>query len=188
MSQENAKSVRGVRIPLAAEAKQHRTLDARILARFPALVPRVLAAWSRLPRQSRLRRAMLVRLLRQGYATANRREFDVTVSAYDPGYEYHPGQVALPDTDSVYHGHEGFPKFWRQLLEACGDVRLDPKEVLDVGDPVLVTVQMSGHGTGSGVSVNQQLFQVMTFRRGVIVRQDDYQDRAQALEAAGLSE
>jgi ketosteroid isomerase-like protein len=186
-SQENAKSVRGVRIPLGPEANQHRTLDARILARFPALVPRALAAWARLPRHSRLRRAMLVRLVRQGYATANRRDFDVTVSAHDAGYEYHPGQVALPDTDSVYYGHDGFHKFWRQLLEAFDDVRLDPKEILDLGDRVLVATQMSGHGTGSGVSVNQQLFQVMTLRRGLIVRQVDFEDRAQALEAAGLS-
>jgi ketosteroid isomerase-like protein len=188
MSREKAEAVRGVRIPLAPEAKQHRTLDARILARFPALIPHLLAAWSRLPRHSRLRRAMLVRLVRQGYATANRREFDVTVSAYDPGYEYHPGQVALPDTDPVYYGHDGFHKFWRQLLEAFDDVRLNPKEILDLGDRVLVTIQMSGHGTGSGVSINQQLFQVMTFRRGVIVRQVDFEDRAQALEAVGFSE
>jgi hypothetical protein len=110
MSKEKANTVRGVRIPLAPAANQHRTLDARILACFPALVPRVLAAWSRLPRDSRLRRAMLVRLLRQGYATANRRDFEVTVSAYDRGYEYRPGQVALPDTDSVYYGHDGFHK------------------------------------------------------------------------------
>ena len=85
-----------------------------------------------------------------------------------------------------YYGHDGFHKFWRQLLEAFDDVRLDPKEILDLGDRVLVTTQMSGHGTGSGVSVKQQLFQLMTFRRGLIVRQDDFQDRAQAAEAAGL--
>ena len=188
MSQENVEIVRGVRIPLAPEAKQHRTLDDRILARFPALVPRLLAAWSRLPRHSRLRRAMLVRIVRQGYATANRRDFDVTIRAYDPRYEYHPEQVALPDSDPVYYGHDGFHKFWRQLLEAFDDVRLDPKEILDLGDRVLMTTQMSGHGTGSGVSINQQLFQLMTFRRGVIVRQVDFQDRAQALEAAGMSE
>jgi hypothetical protein len=47
---------------------------------------------------------------------------------------------------------------------------------------------MSGHGTGSGVSINQQLFQLMTLRRGVIVRQVDFLNRAQALEAVGLSE
>src|SRR4051795_9877805 len=187
MSKEKANTVRGVRIPLAPAANQHRTLDARILARFPALVPRVLAAWSRLPRDSRLRRAMLVRLLRQGYATANRRDFDVTVRGYDPDWEYQPGQVGIPDSDPVYYGHDGFHRFWRQLLEAFEDVRIDPKEILDSGDLVLVTIQMSGHGTGSGVSIDQQLFQLMTFRRGLIVRQVDFEDRAQALEAAGLS-
>ena len=96
--------------------------------------------------------------------------------------------VGVPDADPVYYGHDGFHKFWRQLLEAFDDVRLDPKEILDLGDHVLVTTQMSGHGTGSGVSINQQLFQLMTLRRGVIVRQVDFLDRAQALEAAGRSE
>jgi len=187
MSQENVERLRGVRIPLPPETSQHRTLDARILARFPALVPRLLAAWARLPRHSRLRRAVLVRLLRQGYATANRRDFDVTIRGYDPGYEYHP-DVGVADADPVYYGHDGFHKFWRQLLEAFDDVRLDPKEILDLGDQVLVTTQMSGHGTGSGVSINQQLFQLMTLRRGVIVRQVDFLNRAQGLEAAGLPE
>jgi ketosteroid isomerase-like protein len=188
MSQLKAKTVGGVRIPLPPETSQHQTLDGRILARFPALFPRLLAAWARLPRHSRLRRAMLVRLVRQGYAAANRRDFDVTIRGYDPDcYEYSP-IVALPDSDPVYYGHDGFHKFWRQLLEAFDDVRLDPKEMLDLGDRVLVTTKMSAHGTGSGVSINQQLFQLMTFRRGLIVRQVDFQDRAQALEAAGLSE
>jgi hypothetical protein len=85
MSQEKAKTVRGVRIPLAPEAKQHRTLDERILVRFPALGPRLVAGWMRLPRHSRLRRAMLVRLVRHGYAAVNRRDFDLTVRSYDPG-------------------------------------------------------------------------------------------------------
>jgi hypothetical protein len=186
MSQLKTKTVRGVRIPLAPEAK-HQTLDARILARFPALVPGLLAAWSRLPHHSRLRRAMLVRAARQGYAAVNRRDFDLAIRAYDPRYEYHP-DVGIPDADPVYYGHDGFHKFWRQLLEAFGDVRLDPKEMLDLGDRLLITTQMSGHGTGSGVSINQQLFQLMTSRRGLIVRQVDFQDRAKALEAAGLSE
>jgi ketosteroid isomerase-like protein len=183
MSQENTRPVRGISISPELETRRHRSLDERIVVRFPSLA----RWWARLPPHSRLRRAMLVRLVRQGYASANRRDFDMTIRGYDPDYEYHP-VVNLPDSDPVYYGHDGFHKFWGQLLEAFGDVRLDPKELLDLGDRVLVTIQMSGHGTGSGVSINQPLFQLMTFRRGVIVRQVDFQDRAQALEAAGLSE
>jgi len=59
MSQLKAKTVRGVRLPPAREARQHRTLDERILVRFPGLVPRLVGAWMLLPHPSRLRRAML---------------------------------------------------------------------------------------------------------------------------------
>src|SRR4051794_4061634 len=175
MAQEKTKVLRAVRLPAARRGEQHRTVDERIVARFPAVIPHLLGAWSRLPRHSRLRSATLVRLLRQGYATANRRDFHITVRGYDPDcYEYRPGQVGIPDMDPVYYGHDGFHKFWRQLLEAFDDVRLYPEEILDLGDSVIATIQMSGHGTGSGVSIDLQLFQLMTFRRGVIVRQDDF--------------
>jgi ketosteroid isomerase-like protein len=118
----------------------------------------------------------------------NRRDFDLTLTVYDPDYEYHQQQeVAFPDWD-LGSGHDGFRKFWRQVLEAFEDIRFDPEEILDLGDRLLVTVQLSGHGTGSGVPMNQKLFQLFTYRRGLIVRQDDFSDRAQALEAAGLSE
>jgi ketosteroid isomerase-like protein len=143
----------------------------------------------RLPRHSRLRRAMLVRSVRRGYAAVNRRDFDLARTFYDPDCKYHPEQAAFPDSDPVYYGRDGlFRTFWGLQLESFDDIRLDPKEVLDLGDRLLVTTQMSGHGTGSGVPVNQQLFQLFTIRRGLIVRQEDFSDRARALEAAGLSE
>jgi ketosteroid isomerase-like protein len=142
----------------------------------------------RLPRHSRLRHAMLVRGARQAYGAVNRRDFDLALTAYDPDYEYHQHHVAFPDWDLGDVGHDGFRKFWRQALEAFDDIRFDPEEVLDLGDRVLVTVQISGHGTGSGVPMNQKLFQLFTYRRGLIVQQDDFSDRPQALEAVGLSE
>lgn len=188
MAQVKSKTLQGIRIPPAREVRRHRTLDERILVRFPALVPWLRAAIVRLPPHSRLRRAMLVRSVRQGYAAVNRRDFDLARTAYDPDCEYHPEQAAFPDADPVYYGRDGlFRQFWGLQLESFDDVRLDPKEVLDLGDHRLVTTQMSGHGTGSGVPVNQKLFQLFTVRRGMIVRQNDFSDRAQALEAAGLS-
>jgi ketosteroid isomerase-like protein len=132
---------------------------------------------------------ILVRLVRQGYAAANRRDFDLLLTNLDPGIEYRPGQIGLAtDLDAVYHGHHGYREFWRVLLEAFEDVRLDPQELLDLGNPWLVTVDLNGHGAGSGVPFSQQLFQLFTLRRGLIVRQDDFLDRDEALEAAGLSE
>ena len=132
---------------------------------------------------------MLVRGVLRGYAAVNRRDFALARTNYDPDCEYHPAQAAFPDSDPVYYGRDGlFRTFWGLQLESFDDTRLDPKEILDLGDRLLVTTQMTGHGTGSGVPVNQKLFQLFTFRRGLIVHQKDFSDRARALEAAGMSE
>jgi hypothetical protein len=90
--------------------------------------------------------------------------------------------------DSIYHGHDGYREVWRVLLEALEDVRLDPQEFLDLGDRFLVTIQWSAHGAGSGVSVSLDDFQLFTSRGGLVVGEDHFFDRAEALEAVGLSE
>jgi ketosteroid isomerase-like protein len=186
MSQETVEAVRGVRIPLVPETR-HRTLDERIVVRFPALNRLFLATWARLPRHSRLRRVMLVRRIRQAYAAANRRDFDLLLSGLDPDIELHRAQVFL-DISGTFHGHDGYLEVWRGVLESFEHFRLDPEELLDFGDRFLLTVKLSGHGAGSGVSISQPLFQLFTLRRGLVVRQDDFQDRAEAFKAVGLSE
>jgi ketosteroid isomerase-like protein len=188
MSQETSDPVRGVRIPLVPETRRHRTLDERIVVRFPVLARLFAAWWARLPQHSRLHRVLLLRRFRQAYAAANRRDFDLLLTGLDPDIEYHSSEVWQIDFDPLYHGHDGYLEVWRDLLESFEDVRLDPEELLDLGDRVLVTIKLSGHGAGSGVSVSQPLFQLFTLRRGLVVRQDDFQDRAEALKAADRSE
>jgi ketosteroid isomerase-like protein len=189
MSQENVEPTRAVRIPLVPETRRHRSVDERIVVRFPALARPLRAAWWRLPRHSRLRRVILVRLVRRAYAAANRRDFDLLLTNLDASIEFRAeGITRPPDFDALFHGHHGYREAWRVLLEAFEDARLDPQELLDLGDRWLVTVDFNGHGAGSGVPFNQQLFQVFTSRRGLIVRQDDFLDHAEALKSLGLPE
>jgi ketosteroid isomerase-like protein len=77
---------------------------------------------------------------------------------------------------------------WRQVLEAFEDWTLEPEELIDQGDRLFSMTRTSGHGTVSGVPVSQTIFSVYTFRRGLVVRQEDFGDRGEALQAAGLSE
>jgi ketosteroid isomerase-like protein len=58
--------------------------------------------------------------------------------------------------------------------------------LIDLGDRLIGVIRMSGHGTVSGVPVSQRVFSVYTFRRGLVVKQEDFGDRGEALEAAGL--
>jgi ketosteroid isomerase-like protein len=190
MSQENV--MRGVRYPVSLpseRAAQRRTLDESLFLRFPFLFRLIADRITRLPPGSRLRQTIVARLVGRGNAAANRRDFDVAFLALDPGIEYHPrqDQIAL-DQDAVYYGHSGYREMWRKWTEAFEDVRLEPEEVLDLGDRLLATVQVRAHGSGSGLPLNTTDFKLFKLRRGLVVWQQDFGDHAEALEAAGLSE
>jgi ketosteroid isomerase-like protein len=132
---------------------------------------------------------MLTRLVRRGYAASSRRDFEVLFLGLDPGIEYHPsGDLMPPDMEAVSYGHAGYLKVWRGWLDAFEDIRLEPEELLDLGGKLLVTIRTRGHGSGSGVAVNRQGFQLFHLKRGLVVWQWDFGDRDQALEAAARRE
>ena len=61
-------------------------------------------------------------------------------------------------------------------------------ELLDPGDRVVVVLRRRAKGKGSGVMVTDQVIHVYTVRSDKIVRFEGFSDRAEALEAVGLSE
>jgi ketosteroid isomerase-like protein len=192
MSQENVEIVRGTRVHLprlGERARQRRSLDQRLFVLFPVLYRPIAEGFMRLPPRSRFRRVMLAGFMARIYAAANRRDFEVVLLGWDPRSEYRPSRALMPpDLEPVFRGHEGYRRLWRYWLDAFDDIRWDPEEMLDFGDQILVTTQQRGHGSGSGVSVEEPVFQLFTLRRGLVVRQEDFLDRSAALEAAGLSE
>ncbi len=183
-------TLRGVRIALRSprQPSSRRTADERLRLLAPALSRRFSEAVLRLPPRSRLRQRLLARAMVRAYAAANRRDFELILTGNDPvDYEYHPSADLLPpDFDSVYRGHQGYLDFWRRWLDAFEDIRWDPEEILDFGDKALVTTRQSGHGSGSGVAVSLPVYQLFTFRRGMVIRQEDFVDRSAALEAVGI--
>src|SRR3954451_16961658 len=190
MSQENV--VRGVRYPVSLpseSASQRRRLDERLFVRFPDLYRLFADAWMRLPLRSRLRRLLLRQFVRRACAAANRRDFDLLVLGVDPGVEHRPPENLLaPDWDAVAYGHDGYQQVWRKMMDAFDDFRAEPVEILDLGDKLLITAHYKGHGSGSGIPIDETLFQLCRLRGGLVVWQKDFSDRAEALDAAGLSE
>ena len=92
--------------------------------------------------------------------------------------------VVLRGRDEV----RAFMERERQMWE--GDhLGYEPKEVIDAGDKVLALIRVSARGKASGVEVEAYTWNVLTFRDGKPVEQTYFgDDRAAALEAAGLSE
>jgi len=62
------------------------------------------------------------------------------------------------------------------------------EEIIDAGDHLIQAILFRGRGRGSGVEVEGRFFQVHTVKDGETVRWEEFADRAEALEAAGLSE
>jgi ketosteroid isomerase-like protein len=96
---------------------------------------------------------------------------------------------AREDPDPEPHrGPEGVRQFWGQWEELFDNIRIDAEELIEVGDRVVSRLHVTGSGKGSGVNVDQRVYQVVEFRGASIVQVDEFYDRTEALEAAGLSE
>jgi hypothetical protein len=66
---------------------------------------------------------------------------------------------------------------------------IEATEIVDSGDKVLVGMTQRGRDRrGGAASVEGRWWQVSTFRGAEIVKAEIFRERAQALEAAGLSE
>jgi ketosteroid isomerase-like protein len=94
--------------------------------------------------------------------------------------------TAFPDA-TTYHGYEGLARWWRAFFDLYDELRLDPQEFIPVDDRVVVRVH---HWLRSkaGVGLEREITHVWTLREGRVVHVTGYHDRAQALEAVGLSE
>jgi ketosteroid isomerase-like protein len=114
----------------------------------------------------------------------NRRDFDAAVEDFDPEVEW--VLPARQSSDSC-QGPDEVTRFWEGIDETMEELRLQPQEFIDAGDRVATRLRHYGRGKGSGAVIDEELYhQVVTFRRGKMVRIEYFADWSEALEAAGL--
>ena len=89
--------------------------------------------------------------------------------------------------ESAYHGEEGVRRFLTEWLEVWDQYEIEVEQVLAAPDGrVLSIVTQNGRGRDSGLPMHMAMAQIATVRDGKITRFDNYDDRAEAREAAGL--
>jgi ketosteroid isomerase-like protein len=91
-------------------------------------------------------------------------------------------------SEASYHGHEGFPRFLRDLSAVWGTYRQEPRELIDLGDRMLVLGELTGRALASGVPLAQRHASLYHLADGKLIRQEEYLDPDEALEVVGLSE
>jgi ketosteroid isomerase-like protein len=109
-----------------------------------------------------------------------------TMATYiQPDAEYHTDSR---DPDSAIHrGIDAITRHLANWFDAYPDLKTEPVEVKASGDKVFVWLHFSGHGAESRVPIEMELAHVITLRDGKWARTVEYADKADALEAAGLS-
>ena len=94
----------------------------------------------------------------------------------------------LPGAVSAGRGREVVERYCREYWGTWTEYAANPQEFIDAGDHVVVEVQERGKGKGSGVPFETTHTQVWTLRDGRLVRWLLFANRAEALDAVGLSE
>jgi ketosteroid isomerase-like protein len=99
-----------------------------------------------------------------------------------------PEFVMNPIEEGPFYGLDSIRENIEHWASAWEDFEVTAEEFLDAGDRVVVTARHRGRGRESGVLIDAHFYEVYTLRDGRIVRADEFTERAEALEAAGLSE
>jgi ketosteroid isomerase-like protein len=109
------------------------------------------------------------------------------VELFDPQIEYDVSRTS-PES-RVAHGQEELAKVIEQWLATWDDHRLELVDLIDAGDErVVALMNERGKMKGSDTWVEHQVGVLFTLHDGRITRYEEYQDKAGALEAAGLRE
>ena len=116
-------------------------------------------------------------------------DWSAVFARYHPQIEWDQSRNRLAfDLPPVSKGHEGVRDWFRRSATAFGSVEYEHEDLIDAGDQVVQFFRMRVRGRGSGIELEGPLAQVWTLAGGLVVRVEFFEDRAQALKAAGLSE
>jgi ketosteroid isomerase-like protein len=106
---------------------------------------------------------------------------------FDPDVIWDTSASTMPAA-GIYHGHEGVERFFREWLGGWSDYGMEPREYIDAGGSVVLVFRQSGIGRGSGVRTEREFFGVYDLSDSRVARYRQYESRAEAFEAVGLSE
>ena len=118
----------------------------------------------------------------------NRRDLDAAVAPGHPDFEMRPPRelVEAGFFEPSYRGLEGFREYVAAWSEVFG-FHVEPRELIDLGERIVLFVELPLRARASGVPMTQEYAFVATLKDGKVAYQQEYLHHAEALEAVGLS-
>jgi ketosteroid isomerase-like protein len=126
-----------------------------------------------------------VEIVRAGIEAFNRGDWDAALKDAAPRCELDMSRAAGPFR-GIYELDQ-IRGIWDELAGAWESFRVEPHEFIEAGEDVIVpwTVEAMGR---DGIEVRARLTWTVTIRDGAVERICMYQEREDALQAAGLAE
>jgi ketosteroid isomerase-like protein len=131
-----------------------------------------------------------VEVVRAQIDAYNRGDYDAALALLDEEVEWHVPEVAALDAPAsgIVQGRARVAEQFARWLEAWETHAFQVTDALSRGDDVFIAGLQVGRGRHSGLYIRVPTFHVFTVRDQKIVAMRAFPERAEALEAAGLSE
>ena len=126
-----------------------------------------------------------VELVKRSHEAYRRGQFDEVIDTY-----LHPEivwETRWPGLDHAFHGRDGVRDWLSQVMEPM-EIQMELLDARALGDQVLASYRVYGAGKSSGIPTEMGVFDLLSFRDGLIVRRQTFYSEAEALEAAGSLE
>ena len=126
-----------------------------------------------------------VELVHRAIEAFNRRDLDAFLALMDDNVVVASRIVAI---EGGLRGHDGARRWWQNWLDTWPDYKVEVVDVRDGGDVTVAAFRAVGHGAGSELPLQDTAWQLGRWRAGKCVAWRIFTNRAEAFEAAGLSE
>jgi hypothetical protein len=183
------------RQPLAIRGRSRRGLVEGVAVLVPRLASGVTRAVWRLARrrapESLLRRRVVGFFVRRTVEALNRGDLKLISVFIDRDAEAinTPDLVALAGFEAHTRGREALVEGERRWEGQWTEFRYQPNEVFDLGDDRLLALgRVEASGSGSGIVVDSEWGILVTVANGLVIREQNFLDRREALAAAGLQD
>jgi|SRR5918996_2209119 ketosteroid isomerase-like protein len=128
-----------------------------------------------------------VEALRRAAEAVKKNDPSILDELLDPEVVWEVRETA-PDLMGTYHGIDevrGWFAKWEQAWEAWD---WNHPEMTAHENKVIARMHLWGRGRNSGIEIEDDIWQVWSFRNGKVIHYRDFANREEALAAAGLHE
>jgi ketosteroid isomerase-like protein len=128
-----------------------------------------------------------VEIVRSGFEAYSRRDIKAFLALVDPAFELHSAIIGGAE-GRVYRGHDAVRQWFEDSDAGFEELAIEPTELRDLGDRVLVLGRIRALGRASGLELDSPTGWVATVRNGKLTEARGFLSWREALKAAGLSE